>query len=218
MSPEIQKGSVEFSSISTRRPAQISIVVIVLLIVVIGLFSWFILRPKRAELSAKQGTLSKLETEENQLSENLAKLKALVVELKDSPGKTAKLDEALPLSDDTPRPDMLLEQLARSTGVTVGDINIISENDAVIAGNTKLLEKPFDVSRGLKIMEGALQVTGNYQQLKSFLQKLETSARLIDTTALTLSGTDKGLLNLSLNFRMYYFGPQNLSLKKNGNK
>ncbi len=207
MIPEIQKGSVKFSNISTKKSTQTSIVVIVLLVVVVGLFSWFILRPKRAEFSQRQEALSELETEENQISQNLATLKALTKKLKNSSGEIAKLDEALPLADDTPRPNILFEQLARSTGVTIGDINIIGENGEVISGNIELLKKPYDVQRSLKNMEGSLQVTGSYSQLKSFLQKMETSARIIDIVALELDGTDEGLLNLNLNFKIYYFGP-----------
>lgn len=178
-----------------------------LLVIVVALFYWFIVQPKQESLKVLRQGLLKLQGEDKSLSSNLEKMDSLIRSLKSSPDKVAKLDEALPLDGRTPDLYLLINELARSSGVTVGDINVSGSSDAIIAGNQALLEHPFLAERAVQTLAVKVYVIGTYEQLKAFLQKLETNARVMDVVSLDMSSTQNGLLALDLNLNTYFFGP-----------
>ncbi len=205
---QIHKKSPQVPLVSSiKRRTQNNLVEVVLLVLVIGLFFWFIVIPKKANLVVKQQRAAELRVEEGKLSGDLAQLKALVEELKANSNNVAKLDEALPLTQNTARVHLLVEQMARSSGATISDLNVVGESEAVVAGNVEILDNPFTVARSRKTLDVSVNVLGSFDQLKAFLQKLEKNGRIFNVAALGIKGTEEGLLELRLNLEAYYYAP-----------
>ena len=184
------------------------IIEIVLLIIAAALFYFFLITPIQGKISLKQDNLAKIQTEEAKISDTLSKLEKMVREVKNHPQEIAQLDQAIPLDGKTPKLQMLLEKLASSLGVTVGNINIATGAAGEIwAGDKKILDNPYGVSRTPKKMTGSIYIIGNYDQLRSFLEKLEGNGRVFNITEFSLSGGENGNLNLNLSFEVSYLTP-----------
>jgi len=190
------------------KNARNSLVELVLLVVVCALFGWFVVLPKKAEVEAKKADLATIQGQESKMADKLAKLKTLVQTLQSSSLQTADLDQALPLDGKITRLKILIDSLANSSGVTVGDVSVSSSKaDSVVAGDKGLLANPYGAARTLQKLSGSVYVIGTFDQLKAFLQKLETSARLLDVTELSMDGASDGSLNLKLTISAYYLAP-----------
>ncbi len=190
------------------RNYQNYIIEIVLLAVAAALFYFFLITPLQAKISLKQDNLAKIQAEEAKISDSLSKLQKMIREMKSHPQEIAELDQAIPLDGKTPKLQMLLEKLASSLGVTVGNINISTgAGGEVWAGNKTVLENPYGAARTPKKMAGSIYVIGNYDQLRSFLEKLESNGRVFNITEFSLSGGENGNLNLNLSFEVSYLTP-----------
>jgi len=177
-----------------------------LLIIISGLFFWFIILPKKAEIDQKNSALTNAQQREGQTSGQLAKLQSLISNLPSNSQNIANLDQAMPLDGNAVRLQLLIQSLAQSTGVTVGNIDISGNPSGVVAGNMDVLANPYGVQRTVQTMDGTVYVVGNFNQLQALLRKLETSGRLIDVNSLTINQGSSGQLNMEIDFKAYYFG------------
>ena len=138
----------------------------------------------------------------------LADLKVMIANLKSSPDKIVKLDQALPLDGNVVRLKILIDAISAGSGVVVGDISVSSSKaDAVVAGDKALLANPFGTTRTLQKLTGSIYVIGTFPQLKAFMEKLEASGRLVDVSDVSIDGASAGNLNLRLAFTSYYLAP-----------
>ena len=176
-----------------------------LLIIVCVLFAWFIILPKKADRDQKQRELAVVQDEQSQTADKLATLKSLIESLKAHQDQIVILDEALPLSAKIINAQLLIEELAKSVSVTVGDISISGDSTAVVAGDKTLLADFYGASRSLHKLSGSVYVIGTFSQLEAFLQKLETSGRLMDITEFSIDSGLGGNLNLKMTINVYYF-------------
>ncbi len=193
------------SSLPQKASVRYSMIEVVLLIVVIGLFYWFIAKPKIAELSVQQAKLESVQSEQQALAGNLKKLKGLVAQLKSSPDKVKLLDEAMPLHGKTTDVETLIDYLAKSSGVSIADISATTKNDLVAAGNKEVLKDPYAVKRTLQKITAEANVMGTYDQLVSFMKKLEQNGRVLNANAMELRTGDEGQLNLRLTIETYFY-------------
>ena len=180
---------------------------IVLLILVIGLVSWFVVKPKMQEQATLQEQLAQAKKQRGSFQADSEKLQKLIGTLENSPKEVAKLDEVVPLEVSTIRDNQLIQALAKSSGLTVGDINISSQGDAVVAGDKVVLQNPYQVVRRLQIVNAGVYVIGNFEQIKAFLEALENNARIMDILSIAIAANQDGLLDLKINMNLYYFAP-----------
>src|SRR6476469_5499542 len=141
----------------------------ILVLVVLVLFSWFILRPK---LAATMQTRADLQTNQIQLAKvqaDQAELNRLINDLHAAPDDVALLDEALPLNDRITHVQILLESLVQSSGMTVAVINSDDSSKDVSAGDKELLANPYQANRKLHTITLTVSVTGTMEQLKNLL-------------------------------------------------
>jgi Tfp pilus assembly protein PilO len=185
--------------------AQYSIFELVLLIAVIVLFSWFILQPKRAELSVQNQQLSQLTAESEKLNFELKTLQNLIATLQNHKQDVLNLDEALPLDGKITKLHLLLQTLIGSTGATLGDLSVSQTSDFIAAGNTALINAPFAAKRSVKRITGSLTLFGNFFQLQEALKKLENNSRIMDILSVDMVGSKDDKLDLKLNFQTYYY-------------
>jgi len=184
-----------------------ALVEVVLLVVICGLFYWFVILPKQEEVAAKNSQLTQVLGEGTKVSGNLVTLQNLVKSLKSDSQNISRLDQAMPLDGNVVRLQLLIQSLAGSAGVTVGNISISGQPNTAVAGDKALLANPYGVSRSLRVLSGTVFVIGSFSQLQNFLQQIETSGRLMDVTNLTISQDSQGQLNMQITLNAYYLAP-----------
>ena len=180
---------------------------VVLLLVVCGLFGFFIILPKKSAVAAKQSQLQQLKSQEALITTQAAQLNGLIASLQNHSQDVKELDASLPLNGKTFDLQLLLESLANESGVTVGSINLSGNGNEVLAGDTSLLEDPYSASRTLQTITGEVYVIGSFPQLLGFLQKIENSDRIMQVTSLEISSDDNNgsSLSLKIDLNAYYF-------------
>ena len=176
----------------------------VVLIVASCLFFWFFILPKKTELKIQQDQRNSVSNQEQGFADQVKKLKALVVELKNHQQENDKLDRALPLNAKTFDLEALIRNLANSVNVTIGDISITAKSGFVIAGDTSLLKNPYQIVRVLQKTPGSVSVSGTFSQLEEFLKKVESSSRILEISDLEISSGQNGQLQLKLGLNAYY--------------
>lgn len=178
-----------------------------LLIIVCVLFVWFLILPKQAETDQKSGDLAKVQAQQGQTKGQLTKLQSLIKSLPSNSQNITMLDQALPLDGNTVRLQLLIQSLAQSVGVTVGNINISGNPKGVVAGDKTLLANPFGVTRTVQTLDGSIYLIGSFNQLQALLEKFESSGRLIDVDSLAINQGSAGNLNMTVTFKTYYLAP-----------
>jgi Tfp pilus assembly protein PilO len=187
---------------TAKSTASNAIALAVVLIVACGLVTWFLILPKRAEIKTQQDQKDVQEAQEVKVAKDLKNLQNLGASLKGHEADNAKLDQDLPLDAKTFDLKALIQNLASSVNVTVGDISVSSKSDFVIAGNIELLKNPFGGTRTMQKTTGNITVT--FAQLEAFIRKIESSARILDISDLEITSGQKSQLGLRLGINAYY--------------
>lgn len=182
---------------------------IVLLVIVCGLFGWFIVLPKKASVAAQATVLASYTSQEQSAANSLNTINTLVQELKNDSSQVAQLDQAMPLDNKPDNPQLLIQALAASSGVTLGDVTLANNNDPneVSAGDTALINDPYGTARTLQTLSGTVYVIGTFPQLEDFLKKIESSGRLMEVTSIEIGGSEGSNLNLKIGLNAYYLAP-----------
>ena len=205
MAPGISKN-INIGLPEKPKSSNSSLFTAALLLIISGLFTFFIILPKRSALGLKTSQLAQLTSQENSISAQAATLNTLVGDLQNNAPEVKELDVAMPLDGQTFNLQLLLESMASQSGVSVDSINI-SPDTGVVAGNTALLADPYSATRSLKQITGEADVIGSFTQLLDFLQKIEDSDRVIQVSSLGITGGQNNTLSMRLDFQTYYFGP-----------
>lgn len=178
----------------------------VLLLIVCVLFVWFIILPKKSVVQEKQDALIKLQEQSAKVKTQVATLQKLVKNLEGKKDDISLIDKALPLSLNMPQVEIMLTNMARSVNVTLGNIGLSGKPNTVASGDKQLLAAPFKPARTVQKMAGSISVVGNFNQLKTFIEKLESSGRLINISEIQMDSASEGQLNLRISISIYYFG------------
>ncbi len=161
---------------------------IVLTLIILVLFSWFILIPKynqvverRAQLAAAKQQLIKIEEDQRELNR-------LVQELRSSPDEIEKIDEALPLTGRASRAYVMLDSLVRSSAMSLSLLSADDTTDLISAGDKAVLADPYKPGRTLHTLTISAAVTGTMEQFRNLLQLIETSSRVLDVESVDIMG------------------------------
>ncbi len=184
-----------------------AVVEVVLLLLVCALFFWFMILPKSKVINQKQTQLVGLQQQRDDMSKEKDALDKLVTDLGKHSVEVGYLDQALPLDGKTLRLQILIDALAKSVGVTVGDISVSGQKEGPVAGDKNLLANPYGVTRSLQTLHASVYVIGTFNQLNAFLQKVETAGRIMDVTGLSMDAAPLGNLNLKIELNSYYLAP-----------
>lgn len=199
------RENIENPVLKIARNATSSYVEVGLVILIIGLFYWFMVLPKQRGLKVQNEQLAKLQDEDKSLADNVAKLQSLIEKLKESKSNVQKLDEALPLKGKTFGINIVLQEYAELAGVILAPANLNTKPDYVIAGNISQLENPFEGKRSLQKLSTNLQVLGTFPKLINFVKKIENSPRLIQINDFQVENGKEGLLNLVMSIDTYFY-------------
>lgn len=175
-----------------------------LLIVVIGLFYWFLILPKKTQINTLQAQYDQLNTQDQSIENTESKLSQAVSDMRSHPTEVAYLDEALPLDNRVTKLYIALQNITQNSGMTVGDINIDSPSGDV-AGDKDTLANPYAVTRTLQKFTTALTVTGTFDQFQQLLKRIESSGRLLDVTGVNIQPSETDLFQFTISLQAYYY-------------
>lgn len=206
MGPEISKSFAKIPLPQNSRQ-KVNLFEIILLLVVIGLFYWFVVSPKSAELSTASATLTKLQTDQKNVESQKAELSALIQKMQENKSDIEKLDEGLPFEGKITILNLLMEKFAADAGVNMENLSFSLSGDYIAAGDTQLLADPYKPKRSLKKISGNVSVQGDLGQIENFLQKLENSGRIFNISNAQITPSESGQMIISMNLDTYYFAP-----------
>lgn len=199
MNPPQMKNSFQ------RRDFGNPAVQIVLAAIILVLFSWFILLPKyhdyqnnRVQLAAAKEQLTKIETDQRDLNR-------LVNELKSSPEEIEKIDEALPLTGRVSRVYVVLDNLVRSSAMSMSLLSVDDTTDIISAGDKAVLADPYKPGRSLHTLTVSASVVGTMEQFRNLLQLIETSSRVLDVDSVEIVAGDDGSATFRLTVKAYSY-------------
>ncbi len=193
-------------SLMRSKQAQNPLFQSILILIVLALFSWFILIPKFNSYSEKSKILSTTENQLAQIESDEIELNQLISKLESSENQIKLVDEALPLSSRPTQLSLLFENYATSSGMQVSQINISDEtiSSAPAAGNKPVLEDPYGAKRALKVVGVSITTSGNIEQFKNFLQLVESSGRIVDVENMDVNSGD-GTTKFTVKLKTYVY-------------
>ena len=176
----------------------------ILMLIVIVLFSWFVLKPRlatfndtRAQITAAEAQFKKLDAERNDLD-------LLVKKLQSSPEEVSIVDEALPLNGRISKVSYLLSDLVGRSGMTLGVLGVDDSSKIVAAGDKEVIKEPFKPGRTLHTITVTASLSGSMEQLKNLLELIEGNARVLDVESLQVLGGDE-VTKFRLTVKAYSF-------------
>lgn len=178
------------SSNYQRRDFGNPIVQVVLLLIILVLFSWFILKPKYAQYNQRKADLSTAQSQLKKIQNEQLDLDKLVKQLHSSADDVALLDEAVPLNGRISKVYVLLSGLVQNSGLSLGIISADETQSIISAGDKTTLADPYKGSRTLHTIIVSAQVNGSMEQFKNLLQLIETNGRLLDVDSVEVIGSD----------------------------
>lgn len=161
-----------------------------LLLIVLVLVSWFLIKPKLVDSAQTRAELKAAETQLSGIQQDRKDLNKLVNQLRSSPEDVLKVDEALPLNGRITKMYVLLENLVRSSGMTLTLISAGDTSKTISAGDKEMLENPYQPGRELHTITLTTSVTGTMDQFKNFLELIETNGRVLDVETVEVIGGD----------------------------
>lgn len=164
------------------------IVQIVLLLIVLVIFSWFVLKPKLSHSTETRTNLKAAEAQLGSVKQDQEALGQLVSDLREANDEVSKVDEALPLSGRISKVYVLLDTMVRSSGMTLSLINSDDSSGAISAADKEVLENPYQPGRELHVVTLNTTVSGTMEQFKNLLQLIETNGRVLDIADVKVIG------------------------------
>lgn len=180
------------------------IIQVVLLLIVLVLFSWFLLKPKLAQTLQTRTDLKSTQEQLSKIQQDKADLANLVTSLRGSQDAVSKVDEALPLTGRVSRVYVLLDSLVKSSGMTLALISSDDTDKTISAGDKALLQNPYQPGRELHTLSLQATVTGTMEQFKNLLQLMETNGRVLDVESVDVVGGEP-LTKFRINVKAYAY-------------
>lgn len=164
---------------------------IVLLLIVIGLFSWFIVKPKYSQMMSNKAQLAEANQRLVKITDDERELNKMVDELRSSSKQVELLDEALPLNGRISKVYYLLDSYVKSSGMSLSLLSSGDTTDIISAGDKTLVPDPYKDGRALHTVTVTAAATGTMEQFKSLLTLIETSSRVLDVDSVQVIGENE---------------------------
>lgn len=196
---------------SAYRPAErakslnFSLTEVVLLLIMIGLFSWYMVLPKQAALETKKAQIQKLLEDKGKIDGEIAGLNASVKALASSKNEISEMDEAVPLDSRTTKLQMLIQYLSGQAGVSLESVSFEEDSKKVYAADKEAIKNPFAQPHALKKISGSVAVLGSFEQVQEFISKIEKSARVLNIVSMDLGLQEDNVISLKLDLEAYSY-------------
>ncbi len=151
------------------------------------------------KVKAQTKALSKLMADDSLNQEHLDQLSDLKHKLKDLEPVLAKLDIALPATENQSQVILQIEQLAAQAGMNLPNASFQALNGLPTATSQTVKAGP---ALALPI---SFQLNGTYEQLQTFLQSVEHLGRYssVSSLSITQSATNAKALSFSITLNVY---------------
>jgi Tfp pilus assembly protein PilO len=149
-------------------------------------------------LAASSRSLQHKLTESAVADERLDQLNRLRVQFKELGPVATKVESALPHTKKQSEIILQIQQIAAGSGMTIPAASFLGSNGL-----------PTETSQTVKLgdyyaMPITFQLSGNYSQLQTFLQRLESLTRYTSVTSLAISRTDARNLTFTINLNAFF--------------
>lgn len=176
----------------------------VLLLVIVILFSWFIVLPKLSAYSASNKALSAVEGQLAQAEKDKEEITRLVTKLKSSSNAIELTDESVPLNGRVTKLQVLIEQLANFAGIQLSSMEVAGTGQVISAGNKQVLTDPYKSDRQLRTDEVTVILSGTVDQFRNFLELMENNTRILDVSDFAIT-SDQQSTRFTLTLKAYAY-------------
>lgn len=119
------------------------------------------------------------------------------------PASLSRLSAFLPDSVDNVGLILDLNALAARSGLSLANIDVVTESTAAQSGTTAAIPSATAVNP-VGSINISLSAVGTYAALQGFLSGVERSARLLDVQELVVKGSDTGVYTYQMTLRLYW--------------
>jgi Tfp pilus assembly protein PilO len=163
------------------------------------------IKPTYADIKVDQGRLAALNDKNQTYKEIFSKLKGISEQLKKSPDLQNRVSMALPLSANTPDSLNQIASIASANGLSITSVDLI---ESPILPTTGGKTTTASIVKGIGVLKNNVRVTGSYEQLKSFLQGVESGVRISSIKSFkidrVLNAANPNTFNITLEIETYY--------------
>ncbi len=180
---------------------------VIVLFVVVVLVGAFVVRPKYNSNQMKADELQKAKAQYEKVETDRAAMEKLLDKMDESEQDIALVDQALPLNGRITALNLLIDNLAVSSGMQLASISTEDMSSNVVAGDEELIDDPFGANRKLQVINATVTVTGPVEQFRQFLKLIEKSPRLMDIDTIAISNQEDEVL-YKVRLKAYFYAPE----------
>ena len=188
-----------------KQTLQFSLTEISFLVILIGLFSWFLVLPKWEAYKKDVANYNQLVEEKGKIDSQIADLKSSIQVMLNNQKDFDKLNESLPLNTNPTTLQILFEEMTKSSDIVTRNLSVNDRGEKIYAADPQAIKNPYKLTRSVKVVPGSLDVSGDFSKLQSFLKKIEKTNRLIKVTSVEFEREQGDLLLMRLNFEAYSY-------------
>lgn len=176
----------------------------VFFVLALFLYNSFI-RPTYDTIKIEQGKLIAARQKNAQYADVFARLREASSMVQQSADVQARVSMAFPLETNIPDSMNQLSVIALANGLAITSIDIAhAPIVSSVAGKTGASS----LIKGIGVLKNSIRLTGTYEQLKAFLQGVETSVRIASITSMKIDKIANpvvpGTMNITVEVETYY--------------
>lgn len=164
------------------------------------------IKPTYSDIKTDQGRLVALEEKNQQYKDVFIKLKGTLEDLKKSPDLQNRVSMVFPLSANTSDSLNQLTSIASANGLVISNVDVV-EAPIVPAVNTGKVGT-VSIIKGVGVLKNTIRVSGSYEQVKAFLQGVESGVRISSIHSLKITKnanlTNQNTFSATLEVETYY--------------
>ena len=161
--------------------------------------------PTYGDIKTEQGKLVAARQKNAEYTSVYTKLKQASAASQQSPEVQQRVSMAFPLAANIPDSMNQLSVIAAANGLSIVSVDITSA--PIIPAINGKAETP-SLIKGIGVIKNTIRLTGTYDQLRSFLQGVETGVRIVSISSVkiekVINATTPGLLNVVVEAETYY--------------
>ena len=181
--------------------------IILLIVLMLGIISWFLLWPAIQDISKSSQSLNDWQAKLADAQAAKNNLASLQDKYRSLQNKIDQLDQALPAQKDLPGLLVQIDSLAAQSGLVLNSVNFTSLSPA--SSDNGIASVQASSALAMKTMKVSLTLSGNYTGLKNFLVALENNLRLSDVNSTSLTVESAGAAagvsgKMNIEFSIYF--------------
>lgn len=167
----------------------------VFILLLILVFSVFILWPKFKEVSGLKNKISQTEKYLESTKQYLEELEEKSKQIEENKEKILKLNQILPEKENLPHLFSFIRKLATESGLLLTNVSFAQTLPPEGSGE----------NLPLKEIQINLELKGNYPSFKNFISQIEKSARLFEPLRISLTKTEKekDVLEIKIDLKIF---------------